>query len=105
MGFDHRAWLPGHSPATEPEAVEPLLDWHGLRARFLAARACQRQLNTPLQASERAANACFDRSAAQAMAEFAEASHDVNLTDSVDGKGPRGMEDGVADASERGDRG
>ena len=105
MGFDHDAWPLGQGSGAESGARQGRLDWHGLRARFLAARACRHVLGEGEGRPERATDASFDRSAARALAEFEDASHGINLTSSADGKAPFGIEMDVADAPTRGDRG
>jgi hypothetical protein len=105
MGFDHDAWPMSQVPGAEAAAVGGNLDWHGLRARFLAARACRRALDVGGGRRIKASGASFNRSAASALAEFEDASHGVNLNNSADGKAPLGIEENVAGASMRGDRG
>lgn len=105
MRFDHDAWPLSQGPGAESGAVHGLLDWHGLRSRFLAARACRKAFGDGENRSEKVVDASFDRSAARALADFEDASHDVNLNNSADGKAPFGIEEDVADASMRGDRG
>ncbi|MFT4025283.1 MAG: hypothetical protein QM676_00555 [Novosphingobium sp.] len=105
MGFDHTAWPQGQSPGAEAGAVNGRLDWHGLRARFLAVRAFRQVQCDASQAAEELADASFDRSAAQALATFDHAFHGINLNDSTDGKALSIIEESVAGASKRGDRG
>ncbi len=105
MGFDHDAWPQSQGPGAESDAVRERLDWHGLRARFLAARACRSVLGGDENRSDKVIDASFDRSAARALADFEDASHDVNLDNSADGKALFGIEENVAGASMRGDRG
>ena len=104
MRFEHDAWPLGRGPGGESSAAEGL-DWHGLRARFLAARACRKVFESGENQSDKPIDASFDRSAARALAEFEDASHGVNLTNSADGKGRFGNEEDLAGASTRGDRG
>jgi hypothetical protein len=117
IGFDHDAWPLGQGPGAESGAVhgrfgaqgqlgvQGPLDWHGLRSRFLAARACHEVLGSGENRSNKVIDASFDRSAARALADFEDASHGVNLENSVDGKAPFGIGEDVAAASVRGDRG
>ena len=105
MGFDHDAWPISQAPGAESASVQERLDWHGLRARFLAARACRKAFGTTENGSGKVVGASFDRSTAQALADFEDASHGVNLDSSADGKAPLGIEEGVPGASMRGDRG
>ena len=101
MGFDHAAWPLGQASG----APEGRLDWHGLRARFLAVRACHRVMADGQGAGQAVTDASFDRSAARTLAGFDEAAHDVNQRDSADGKGLSAIDEDVAGASTRGDRG
>ena len=105
MGFDHAAWPLGQGPGAESGAPEGRLDWHGLRARFLAARACHLTLAEGPAVAEAVAGASFDRSAAQTLAGFEDVSQGVNQRDSADGKGLSAIDEEVAGASTRGDRG
>jgi hypothetical protein len=105
MGFDHDAWPTGQGSANEPDIAEGRLDWHGLRARFLAARACRAAFGDGETRTGKVVDASFDRSTALALADFEDASHGVNPTISADGKAPFGIGEGVAAASKRGDRG
>lgn len=105
MGFNHDAWPQSQGQGAESGAVNGRFDWHGLRARFLAAQAFRQAHEVNGQPVERAAGASFDRSTAQALAHFENALHGINLEDSADGKGPVGMEEDVTDASKLGDRG
>jgi hypothetical protein len=105
MGFDHDAWPLDQGPGGESDAVCGRLDWHGLRARFLAARACRQASGGGKIPRQTAVGACFDRSTAQALADFDDALHGINLTRSADGKTPLGNDEDVASASMRGDRG
>jgi hypothetical protein len=105
MGFDHDAWPVSQGHGAEAAAVSGNLDWHGLRARFLAARACRRALEAGGGRRIKASGASFNRSAASALADFEDASHGINLNDSADGKAPLGIEVNVAGASMHGDRG
>jgi hypothetical protein len=105
MGFDHDAWPREQMPGTEPGAVHARLDWHGLRARFAAARACRDALAGGERRSAGATGASFDRSAARALALLEEGSQSVNLDNSADGKRRFAIDDDVAVAPERGDRG
>jgi hypothetical protein len=115
MGFDHDAWPLSQALEAESGAVHgrfgvqaPLmgpLDWHGLRSRFLAARACHKVLGSSEIRSGKVVDASFDRSAARALAEFEDASQGVNLENSADGKAPFGIGEVVAGALVRGDRG
>jgi hypothetical protein len=105
MGFDHDAWPLSQAPGGESASVQERLDWHGLRARFLAARACRKAFGPGENRSGKVVDASFDRSTALALADFEDASHGVNLDSSADGKAPFGIEEGVPGASVRGDRG
>jgi hypothetical protein len=109
MGFDHTAWPigPGRGADAGAKSVgaEARLDWHGLRARFLAARAFRQAAEVGGQAGDMAVGASFDRSAARVLADFDDASHGVNQRDSADGKDASGIDEHVAGASMRGDRG
>lgn len=105
MGFDHNVWPLSQGPGSESGAVHGQLDWHGLRARFLAARACRKAFGSDENKSGKVIDASFDRSAARALADFEDASHDVNLDSSADGKALFGIAEDVAGALMRGDRG
>lgn len=105
MGFDHDAWPLSQGPGAESGAVHGRLDWHGLRARFLAARACRKAFGNGKNRSDKVIDASFDRSAARALADFEDASHGVNLNNSADGKAPFGIGEDVTGAPMRGDRG
>lgn len=111
MGFDHDAWPLSQGPGAESGAVhgrlgvQGRLDWHGLRARFLAARACRKAFGNGENRSNKVIDASFDRSAARALADFEDASHGVNLNNSADGKAPFGIGEDVTGAPMRGDRG
>lgn len=105
MGFNHDAWPQSQGQGAESGAVNERFDWHGLRARFLAARAFRQAQEVNGPAFDGATGASFDRSAAQALAHFENALHGINLEDSADGKGPVGMEEDVTGASKLGDRG
>ena len=91
MGFDHDAWPLGQGPVAEPSAFPRRIDWHGLRARFLAAHAYRQQLGARGSHRGEIFDASFDRSAARALAHFRHVSQSVNLNDSVDGKSHSGM--------------
>jgi hypothetical protein len=105
LGFDHDAWPRSQESRGESSAVHGRLDWHGLRARFLAARAFGQIHGSGQGPVGELLDASFDRSAAQAVARFADGSQAVNLKDSADGKALSGIEENVAGASKRGDRG
>lgn len=105
MGFDHAAWPLGQGPGAESGTGEARLDWHGLRARFLAVQAFRQAAAGGAKAGEPVIGASFDRSAAQVLADFDDASHGVNQRDSADGKDASGNDENVAGASTRGDRG
>lgn len=109
MGFDHTVWPigPGRGADAGAKSVgaEARLDWHGLRARFLAARAFQQAAAGGESGGDAAIDASFDRSAARVLAEFDDASQGVNQRDSADGKDASGIDEDVAGASTRGDRG
>lgn len=105
MGFDHAAWPQGQHHGAESGVVNGRLDWYGLRARFLAAQAFRQAHSDASQAGCEAADASFDRSAAQALAGFDNALQGINLTSSADGKGPFANDENVAGASKPGDRG
>lgn len=105
MGFDHAAWPLGQGPEAESGTGHARLDWHGLRARFLAVQAFRQAAAGGVQAGEPVIDASFDRSAARALADFDDASHGVNQRDSADGKDASGNNENVAGASTRGDRG
>lgn len=105
MGFDHAAWPLGQGQGADSGTGEARLDWHGLRARFLAARAFRQAAEVGGQSGDMAIGASFDRSAARALADFDDASHGVNQRDSADGKDASGIDEHVAGASMRGDRG
>ena len=105
MGFNHDAWPLSQGPGAESGMVHGQLDWAGLRARFLAARACRQALGADEDRSDKAIDACFNRSAARALADFEDALHGVNLDNSADGKAPFGIGEDVASASMRGDQG
>lgn len=105
MGFDHDAWPRSQGSAAESSAVHGRLDWHGLRARFMAARAFRHVHDETDRAADKGADASFDRSTARALAHFEHALHGVNLDSSTDGKAPSDSEESVAGASKLGDRG
>lgn len=109
LGFDHDAWPLGQGSAGESGAFQGRLDWHGLRARFLAVRAYREAIGARGALAGTVADACFDRSAAHALASFEESPHEtsqsVNLNDSADGKGRFGMGEDVVGAPRPGDRG
>ena len=75
LGFNHDTW-----PGTWPDSGRgtggrggasadggSLLDWHGLRARLLAARAARRALASAGNAGPCAAGASFDAQAARQL--------------------------------------
>ena len=99
MGFDHDAWPLGQAPAAEPDAFPERLDWHGLRARFLAVHACRQELGPNGSHAGEIVDASFDRSAARALAHFPHVSQRVNRNDSVDGKSHAGMGMDIVGAS------
>lgn len=105
MGFDHAAWPLGQGQGAELGGDHARLDWNGLRARFLAVRAFRQAAADGARGDSEVTDACFDRSAARVLADFAEASHGVNQRDSANGKDASGNNENVADASTRGDRG
>lgn len=105
MGFDHAAWPLGQGPGAESGTGDARLDWHGLRARFLAAQAFRQAAVGGVDVGNPAIGASFDRSAARLLAEFDDASHGVNQRDSADGKDASGNDENVTGASTRGDRG
>jgi hypothetical protein len=71
----------------------------------MAARAFRHDQDATDHAVDKAADASFDRSAAQALASFEHGLHGVNLDNSTDGKAPSDSEESVAGASKLGDRG
>jgi hypothetical protein len=105
MGFDHAAWPLGQGRGAESGSGDARLDWHGLRARFLAARAFRQAAMGGDHGGDMAADASFDRSAARALADFEDASQGVNQRDSADSKDASGIDEHVVGASTRGDRG
>jgi hypothetical protein len=105
MGFNHDVWPLRQGPGGESDGAHHELDWTGLRARFLAARACRQALGGGESRCDKAVDASFDRSAARALANFEDASQGVNLDNSADGKAQFGIGEDVASASMRGDRG
>lgn len=107
MGFDHAAWPLGQGQGLEAEsgAVAARLDWHGLRARFLAVQAFRQAGGGVAEAGRPAIDASFDRSAARMLADFDDATHGVNQRDLADGKDASGNNQNIAGASMRGDRG
>lgn len=105
MGFDHAAWPQGQRHGAESGVVNGRLDWHGLRARFLAVHAFRQAHSDTSQAADAATDASFDRSVAQALAGFDDALQGINLTVSADGKGSSANDESVAGASKPGDRG
>ncbi len=96
MEFDHDAWPLGQGQGSESDAFHGRLDWHGLRARFLAAHSYRQAIGTAASRANGAIGASFDRSAARVLAQFEDASHDVNLNNSADRKGRFGMGEDVA---------
>lgn len=105
MGFDHAAWPLEQGPGADSGSGAARLDWHGLRARFLAARAFRQAAVGGERSGHTAVDASFDRSAARALADFDDASQGVNQRDSADGKDASGIDEHVVGASTRGDRG
>lgn len=105
MGFDHVAWPLDQDADAESAASEGRLDWHGLRARFLAARACHGALAAAATIGEVVTDASFDRSTARTLAGFDEGLHGINQRDSADSKDASGNNENVVGASMRGDRG
>ena len=86
MGFDHEAWPARQRAAADPQAANGV-DWHGLRARFIAAHACRvtlAQAASSIVGQSRCGS--FHRAAASSLAEFATASPAVNPNDLADGK-------------------
>ena len=82
-------------------------DWAGLRARFLAAEALRRdgQSHAAIESQASVKAGCFDPSAAEKLAAYANAEPDVNPTALADGKAPGGTEFGDAGAPMPGNRG
>jgi len=76
MGFDHKAWQNGR-PNTERAA--PAFDWHGLRARFLAAQACRGEMGFERAAPPVAGS--FDAGAAASLAGYTSGKPDINPID------------------------
>lgn len=78
MGFDHESWLRSRASADEDEWA--VMDWQGLRARFLAAVGFQRALSEGRRALSgiRCGPASFDRGAAAAIAEHGQGIQPVN---------------------------
>jgi hypothetical protein len=83
MGFDHAA-LP-HEPGDAAEDSAGF-DWHGLRARFLAAQACRGEFG-PDRAAPMAGS--FHAAAAAALAGYEGGTPGINPNGLGDGKGDR----------------
>jgi hypothetical protein len=83
MGFDHAAW-PLRDDATSPSEG---LDWHGLRARFLAAQACRGEFGH--DRSAQLACGSFHAAAAEALADYEGGTPGINPNGLSDRKGDR----------------
>ena len=103
IAFNRKSWTPdpanlaGESPAT-PE-------WHGLRARFLAAHSARRVLGGTGSQGEAATAGSFDHASARLLADYGERLSDVNPVFWANGKSVRTMDADVAGESSLGDRG
>lgn len=93
LGFTQQGWSFARTDAEIDGDGRALFDWHGLRARFLAARACQAALLGESQAPRSALGsavtrpgASFDCKAARLVAAFGEGQPDVNPNALADGK-------------------
>jgi hypothetical protein len=84
--FDHTAW-----PAGGEDGTPPSFDWHGLRARFLAAQAFRAELAPA--AGAKPAGGSFDAAAAEALAGYEAGTPGINPIGLADRKGnPRDKE-------------
>jgi len=86
MGFDYEARMPGRSAAVEPAVADGGIDWHGLRARFLAMHAYRSGQTHSSGDFAGAAQGSFHRTAADSLAAYVGASPAVNPNDLADGK-------------------
>jgi hypothetical protein len=71
IGFDHTAW-----PAKGADGTPAGFDWHGLRARFLAAQACRAELAPAAEAE--LPRGSFDAAAAEALARYEAGTPGIN---------------------------
>jgi hypothetical protein len=84
LGFDHAAWPHAQRDAAEDCAE---FDWHGLRARFLAAQACRGEFGPDCAAPQ--AGGSFNPAAAAALADFEGGTPGINPNGLGDRKGDR----------------
>ncbi len=99
LGFAQQGWPFARSDAgVEGDGRSPF-DWHGLRARFLAARASQGALQGEFQTLGTAAgnaiswaSGSFDARAARLIAGYGDGQPDVNPNALANGKGAQAKE-------------
>jgi hypothetical protein len=82
MGFDHTA-----RPSRREDGEPASFDWHGLRARFLAAQACRAELAPAADGG--LAPGSFDSAAAEALAGYERGSRGINPNGLADRKAVR----------------
>ncbi len=109
MNISQHSWTAHRQqdvPASATSAVQggPVLDWHALRARLVAARSL-RTILTESARKPRPVCASFDSRIAKEFSAIPDASRPVNLTASAYGKCLGGNEGGIDGAFEPGVRG
>ena len=91
MGFDHTNW-----PAPREDRAPTGFDWHGLRARFLAAQAYRAELAPAFAGLARGS---FDTAAAEALACYEADIPGINPNGLADRKDDRRDEETTAGAT------
>jgi hypothetical protein len=100
LGFDHQTLLqgspfaPSRAAEMQPAHAVPVLDWIGLKARFIAAHALRREMHAAVLATPPGGS--FVAAGAQVLDWQRKWSPDVNRTDLANVKGLSGIPTPVA---------
>ncbi len=112
LGFTQQGWPFARIDAEIDGDGRALFDWHGLRARFVAARACQTALRCESQARVAASGsaalwlgASFDARSARLVAAFCDGQPDVNPNALADGECTQANDGAGVGKGMAGDRG
>ena len=103
IAFDRKSWT--QDPARPAGGETAPLEWHGLLARLIAARAAHRALLGDGSAGDLAGTGSFDGGSARAVAEYGIQLPGVNPVFWADGKPAQSMDGTVAGQTSTGERG
>jgi hypothetical protein len=103
IAFDRKSWT--RDPADRAVGKSTSPEWHGLRARLVAARATRRVLSEDSAAGGAAFAGSFDGASARVLADYGERLSAVNPVFWAYGKPVQGMDANIAGETNPGDRG